>query len=176
MCPKQIYCNCTEYCLRNGATHPVSSCPAYLEATRCIRDSESEDEDGDEASLLGDSRDNVDGLHLPFHAPIRVLQCAKQNLVMTPIPLKLIGNQNDILLELIASAHYSDIDGVSTLKETRIVEEFISRLQDALLDQDGLEEEAREWLKNPITVPIDLETDPILHTGMNLFLDTTNAS
>ncbi|KAF9475688.1 hypothetical protein BDN70DRAFT_224059 [Pholiota conissans] len=115
-------------------------------------------------------------LHLPFHAPIRVLQYTKQNLVMTPIPLKLIDNQNDILPELITYAHYSDIDVVSTLEEMKIVQEFISRLQDASLDQGGLEEEVRERLKNPITVPIDLETDPSLRAGMNLFLDTTNAS
>ena len=71
---------------------------------------------------------------------------------------------------------YNDIDVVSTLEELKTAQDFISYLQAASFDHDGLDGEAKARLKDPITEPINLEADPDLRVGINIFLDTTNAS
>ena len=71
---------------------------------------------------------------------------------------------------------YNDIDIVSTLEELKTAQDFISYLQVASFDHDGLDSEAKAQLKDPITEPINLEADPDLRVGIYIFLDTTNAS
>jgi hypothetical protein len=71
---------------------------------------------------------------------------------------------------------YNDIDVEATLEELKVAQQFISALQAATLDDDnGLDPEAKDRLRNPITEPVVLD-DPHLRAGIKLFLNTTNAS
>jgi ribosome-binding factor A len=72
---------------------------------------------------------------------------------------------------------YNDIDVVATLAELKTAQAFISALQDASLDHDdGLDAEAKFRLRNPITELINLDDNPDLRAGIDIFFDTTNAS
>lgn len=72
---------------------------------------------------------------------------------------------------------YNDIEIIATLGELKIAQQFIAALQEASLDDDdGMDLDAKDQLKNPITQPIDLDDDPSLRAGIDIFLDTTNAS
>jgi hypothetical protein len=105
---------------------------------------------------------------------------------MTPIPREPLnqentrdeGNDEPVPLDNeLVLGQYDDIDVISTLEELRISQQFISCLQAASLNEDdGLDSEARARLKNPIAEPINLEDDHNLRAGIDIFLDTTNAS
>ena len=71
---------------------------------------------------------------------------------------------------------FNDIDVIATLEELKIAQAFIAALQEASLDDDDMDLDAKDQLKNPVTQPIDLDDDPSLRAGIDLFLGTTNAS
>jgi hypothetical protein len=114
---------------------------------------------------------------------------------MTPIPQQVppqqppenetVGSDNDDNREPSAGpanvqrqlTNYNDIDIIATLAELKTAQEFISALQDASLEHDdGLDAEAKTRLKDPITELINLDDDPDLRAGIDIFLATTNAS
>jgi len=72
---------------------------------------------------------------------------------------------------------YDDISVTTSLEHLLTAQSFISALKEATLDADsGLNDVARERLKDPIRVPVDLDHDPNLRAGIDLFINTTNAS
>ncbi|KAF8150585.1 hypothetical protein B0H34DRAFT_801527 [Crassisporium funariophilum] len=87
---------------------------------------------------------------------------------LDPQPQPQLGN---------ALTDYNDMDIVATLEELRIAQAFIAALQEASLDQDnGMDVEARDRLRDPITKPVNLDENPNVRAGIDIFLDTTNAS
>lgn len=72
---------------------------------------------------------------------------------------------------------YDEVGVVATLEELKIAQQFIAAVKEATLDKDkNLDSDARDRLSNPITIPFNLNEDPNLRAGIDIFLDTTNAS
>jgi hypothetical protein len=72
---------------------------------------------------------------------------------------------------------YNDITVEATLNELRTAQAFIAALQEATLEGDtGLDADAKDRLQNPITEPVDLTEEPHLRAGIDIYLNTTNAS
>ncbi|KAF8151585.1 hypothetical protein B0H34DRAFT_665133, partial [Crassisporium funariophilum] len=82
--------------------------------------------------------------------------------------------QDDILPRL---TEYGDITIEATLDELKISQQFISALREATLDGDeGLDADAKDRLRNPIRELVNLDGDPHLRAGIDIYLNTTNAS
>ena len=65
---------------------------------------------------------------------------------------------------------------VATLEDLKIAQDFIEGLRNASLDNDGLDPEVLENLRNPIREQLDLSDKPGLRASIELFIDTTTAS
>jgi hypothetical protein len=85
-------------------------------------------------------------------------------------------NEEEFLGPQIGQLPMEEPEIVATLEELKIAQDFIEGLRNASLDNDGLDQELLENLRNPIQEQLDLSKKPGLRASIELFIDTTTAS